>query len=35
MKIDSGYKLILAILALGVGFFLPDIWDFVKALFGG
>jgi len=35
MKIDSTYKLILAMIALFVGFFLPDIWEFFKALLGG
>ena len=34
MKIDSTFKLILAIGALFVGFCLPDIWEFIKALFG-
>ncbi len=35
MKIDTVQKLILAILALIVGFFLPEIWDAIKMLFGG
>ena len=35
MRIDSTYKLVLAILALAVGFFLPDIWSFLTSLFGG
>ena len=34
MKIDSTYKLILAILALFVGFNLPEIFEFIKSLFG-
>ncbi len=34
MKIDSVQKFILAVLALIVGFFLPDILDAVLALFG-
>ena len=34
MKIDSTYKLILAIIALVVGFCLPEIWDFLKGLLG-
>ena len=35
MKIDSTYKLILALIALAVGFCLPDIWNFLTALLGG
>ncbi len=34
MKIDSTQKLILAIIALLVGFFLPDIWEFIRSLLG-
>ena len=34
MKIDSLYKLILAVIALFVGFCLPEIWDFLKGLLG-
>lgn len=34
MKIDSTYKLILAMIALVVGFCLPEIWDFLKGLLG-
>ena len=35
MKIDSTYKLVLAIIALSIGFCLPDIWQLLKALLGG
>lgn len=34
MKIDSTFKLVLAMAALFVGFCLPDIWDFIRSLFG-
>lgn len=34
MKIDSVQKLLLALAALFVGFNLPEIWEFVKNLFG-
>ncbi len=34
MKIDSVQKLILALLALLVGFNLPEIWAFIQNLFG-
>jgi len=34
MKIDSLPKLILAFLALIVGFCLPDIWEFLRGLLG-
>ena len=34
MKIDSGYKLILAIIALFVGFNFPEILEFLKSLLG-
>lgn len=34
MKIDSLYKLILAVIALIAGFCLPEIWDFLKGLLG-
>ncbi len=34
MKIDSTLKLILAIVALYVGFNLPEIWAFIQSLFG-
>ena len=34
MKIDSTYKLILAIAAMIVGFNLPEIFEFIKNLFG-
>ena len=34
MKIDSTYKLILAIGAMIVGFNLPEIFEFIKNLFG-
>ena len=33
MKIDSTYKLILAIAAMFVGFNLPEIFEFIKNLF--
>ena len=33
MKIDSTYKLILAIAAMIVGFNLPEIFEFIKNLF--
>lgn len=33
MKIDSFLKLIIAMVALVVGFFLPDIFEFIKNLF--
>ena len=33
MKIDSWQKLVLAVLALYVGFNLPEIWEFLKSLF--
>ena len=33
MKIDSTQKLLLALIALFVGFFLPDIWEFLTGLF--
>lgn len=34
MRIDSTQKLILALIALFVGFFLPDIWNFIQSLLG-
>ena len=34
MKIDSPLKFVLAIMALYVGFNLPEIWAFIKTLFG-
>ena len=34
MRIDSTYKLILAIVAMIVGFNLPEIFEFIKSLFG-
>ena len=34
MKIDSTYKLILAISAMFVGFNRPEIFEFIKNLFG-
>ncbi len=34
MKIDSMQKLILAVIALILGFFLPEIWDFIRSLLG-
>lgn len=34
MKIDSVQKLILALLAMFVGFNLPEIWEFIKNLIG-
>ena len=34
MKIDSTFKLVLAMIALFIGFLLPDIFEFVKSLFG-
>ena len=34
MKIDSTFKLVLAMFALFIGFLLPDIFEFVKSLFG-
>lgn len=33
MKIDSLLKLIIAMVALALGFFLPDILEFIKTLF--
>lgn len=33
MKIDSGFKLILAVIGLGIGFMLPEIWEFLTSLF--
>ena len=33
MKIDSIQKLVLALLALFIGFNMPEIWEFVKNLF--
>lgn len=33
MKIDSIQKLFLALLALFIGFNMPEIWEFVKNLF--
>ena len=35
MKIDSTLKLVIAMVALFVGFMLPDIWNWLKALLGG
>ena len=35
MKIDSTYKLILALIALFVGFNIPEIYQFLVSLFGG
>ena len=35
MRIDSTFKLVIAIAALVVGFCLPDIWEFLKTLLGG
>lgn len=35
MKIDSTLKLVIAVAALIVGFFLPDIWNFLTSLLGG
>ena len=34
MKIDSGAKLIAAILGIIVGFLLPDIWNWLTSFFG-
>lgn len=34
MKIDSVQKLILALMALFVGFNLPEIWEFIKSILG-
>lgn len=34
MKIDSTKKLLFAIVGCVVGFFLPEIWDFIVSLFG-
>ena len=34
MKIDSTFKLVIALIALFVGFLLPDIFEFIKSLFG-
>lgn len=34
MKIDSVQKLILALMALFIGFNLPEIWAFIQGLFG-
>ena len=34
MKIDSWQKLVLALMALFIGFNLPEIWEVVKTLFG-
>lgn len=35
MKIDSGKKLIFALLGIWAGFYLPDIINFLTGLFGG
>ena len=35
MKIDSLPKLLLALAALFVGFNIPEIFEFLKRLFGG
>lgn len=35
MKIDSLPKLIIAMVALLVGFNIPEIFEFLKRLFGG
>ena len=34
MKIDSGWKLIAALAGIFVGFNLPEIFNFLKSLFG-
>lgn len=34
MKIDSTFKLVIALIALFVGFNLPEIWNFIVSLFG-
>jgi len=34
MRIDSFPKLFLALLALLIGFNLPEIWAFIQGLFG-
>ena len=34
MRIDTPVKLILALMALYIGFNLPEIWAFLKNLFG-
>ncbi len=34
MKIDSGWKLIIALLGFGLGFLIPDLWEYIKAFFG-
>ena len=34
MRIDTPQKLVLALLALLIGFNLPEIWAFVQSLFG-
>ena len=34
MKIDSTYKLFLAIIGLFIGFKLPEIFEFIKNLLG-
>lgn len=33
MKIDSTFKLVLALVGLTIGFMLPDIWSFLVSLF--
>ena len=33
MRIDSTFKLLLALIALFVGFMLPDIFEFIKSFF--
>ena len=33
MKIDSTYKLILALMSLAIGFMLPDIREMLKTFF--
>lgn len=35
MRIDSTKKLLFALAGILVGFYLPDIWDFIVSLFGG
>ena len=34
MKIDSTAKLFAAVLGILAGLFFPEIWEFIKSLFG-
>lgn len=35
MRIDSTKKLLYALAGIIVGFYLPEIWNFIVSLFGG